>query len=91
MSIKIKISEKEILDNPNDAVLGSYVRTKYLIHKKNIQENDVLSLGQIPDYNSKEKCVLCGVETTYEVSVPVDYRTGYIEGVGQLCFNCFKK
>ena len=91
MSLKIKISEKEILDNPNDAVLGSHVRTKYLIHKKHIQDGNSLSMGQIPEYDSFDKCVLCGEETPYTVSTSIDYRMGYTEGVGQLCSYCIKK
>ena len=35
--------------------------------------------------NAVEKCVLCGVETTTIKTTHIDYRTGYIEGVGQLC------
>jgi hypothetical protein len=60
MSIKLKITEKEILDKPNDAELGSYVRRKYLIQKETMKKNvDVLSLGQIPD-DKPEKCLVCG-------------------------------
>ena len=35
-----------------------------------------------------EKCVRCGTETKYEKSDNVQWRHGYIEGVGQLCFMC---
>lgn len=87
MSLNIKISEKEILDNPNDAELGSYVRTKYFVHKQQIKEDDVLSLGQIPDYNSYDKCVICGKESPYKISTHIDHRYGYVEGAGQGCFN----
>lgn len=94
MSLKIKISGKEILDNPNDAVLGSHVRMKYLIHKKHIQEGDSLSIGKIPDYESFDKCLICGKESSYKHSTHIDNRLGYVEGVGQLCFSsseCGKK
>ncbi len=47
MSIKIKITEEEILSKPNDSELGSYIRYKYLVQKDSLkQEKDVLSLGQ---------------------------------------------
>jgi len=39
---------------------------------------------------AKDKCIMCGKETTYDVSVPIDYRFGYIEGAGQLCYECNK-
>jgi hypothetical protein len=39
----------------------------------------------------KEKCVVCGAETTYEFETHIDFRTGYIEGVGQHCVKCFNK
>ncbi len=33
-------------------------------------------------------CVLCGKETQYPKSLPVDMRENYIEGAGQLCNQC---
>jgi len=94
MSIKLKITEKEILDNPNDAELGSYVRRKYLIQKETTKRDiDILSLGQIPD-DEPEVCLVCGKLSPYLKSTHIDMRTGFIEGVGQGCFtpiNCEKK
>lgn len=87
MSLKIKISEQEILDNPNDSILGSYVRKKYLTHIKHIEEDNSLSMGQIPDYDSFDKCLICGKESPYNKSNHIDSRVGYISGVGQSCFN----
>lgn len=37
---------------------------------------------------AKDKCVLCGAETPYEEDVHIDFRLGYVEGVGQLCRAC---
>lgn len=37
----------------------------------------------------KDHCVLCNVETPYDFSTHIDLRTGYIEGVGQLCHICY--
>lgn len=37
----------------------------------------------------KEKCVVCGKETLYNVEQHVDTRFDYIEGVGQLCPRCY--
>ena len=43
MSIKIKITEQEILDKPNDAELGSYIRRKYLVQQQSMKkEIDIL-------------------------------------------------
>lgn len=39
----------------------------------------------------KETCILCGVETAYDVSTHIDMRVGYIEGAGQLCTKCYTK
>ena len=33
----------------------------------------------------KDKCVICGAETPYEFETHIDYRIGYVEGVGQTC------
>jgi hypothetical protein len=41
--------------------------------------------------NAVEKCVLCGVETTTLKTTHIDYRTGYIDGAGQLCRECYIK
>ena len=40
---------------------------------------------------NKEKCVMCGVETPYDVSTHVDYRYNYVDGIGQMCTNCYNR
>ena len=40
---------------------------------------------------TNEKCILCGNETTVDVNTHIDFRTGYIEGAGQLCTECYLK
>jgi len=94
MSLRIKISEQEILERPNDAQLGSYVRAKYFTIKEINEESNVLDMGQIPDYDDYDKCVMCGKESPYKVSTHIDMRYGYESGVGQMCFTpsiCEKK
>ena len=39
----------------------------------------------------KDRCVLCGAETPYDVTTHVDNRYGYIEGAGQLCKECYNR
>ena len=39
---------------------------------------------------AKDKCILCGKDSPYEMDVNIDYRHGYIEGAGQLCTNCYQ-
>lgn len=42
--------------------------------------------------NQKDKCVLCGKESPYNITTHIDLRIGYIEGGGQGCFQpkkCF--
>lgn len=87
MSEKIKISEREILDYPNDAQLGAYVRNKFSTFKEYGLLGDSLDMGQIPDYDSYDKCVICGKKSPYKISTHIDQRIGYIEGVGQTCFS----
>lgn len=36
----------------------------------------------------KDKCIICGVDTPYEVSTNVDLRLYYVDGAGQLCSKC---
>ena len=38
-----------------------------------------------------EKCILCGDDTGVMVELPVDARKYYINGVGQLCEECYRK
>ena len=35
-----------------------------------------------------DMCVSCGKVTSYKKTTHIDYRYGYIEGAGQLCFVC---
>ncbi len=36
-----------------------------------------------------EDCILCGEKTTTLKTTHIDFRTGYIEGAGQLCRECY--
>ena len=38
-----------------------------------------------------EDCILCEEKTTTLKTTHVDFRTGYIEGAGQLCRDCYMK
>ena len=38
--------------------------------------------------NEVEICVSCGVQTSFKKSDNIEFRYGYIEGAGQLCFKC---
>lgn len=78
MSIKIKITEEEILGIPNDVELGGYVRKKYLSFKNRQQDDE------------PEHCVVCGKVSGYLKSTHIDLRVGFVEGVGQLCHECNK-
>lgn len=87
----IKVTKQEILDNPNDMQLGSFVRRKYLIdsNKKKSPNIDRMSIGQILD-DEQERCVMCNGITPYNKSTHIDMRVGYTAGVGQLCGTCVK-
>jgi hypothetical protein len=37
----------------------------------------------------KDKCVMCGCESNYDISTDINLRYGYIEGMGQLCGTCY--
>ena len=78
MSIKIVLTEKEILERSNDSQLGEFVRCKYLKEKSEIKTSE---------YNGEyDICIVCGKESPYRQSTHIDLRKGYIEGVGQGCF-----
>ena len=37
-----------------------------------------------------EACVLCGKITNVSRCTPIDLRSGYVSGVGQLCYSCWR-
>ncbi|MDD3487849.1 MAG: hypothetical protein PHH35_00665 [Candidatus Pacebacteria bacterium] len=39
---------------------------------------------------TKDKCVICGIETRYKNNVHIQLRENYIEGGGQLCQDCWE-
>ncbi len=39
----------------------------------------------------KDKCVMCGVKTRYDVTTHIDNRKHYIEGAGQMCMPCHQR
>jgi hypothetical protein len=41
------------------------------------------------DNNNVEKCVSCTREVGYTINTHIDARKNYVEGVGQLCSECF--
>ena len=41
--------------------------------------------------NEIEICISCGKETKYKKGDDVTFRYGYIEGAGQLCFECGRR
>ena len=36
----------------------------------------------------RELCIVCGEVTRYKKTDHIDFRSGYIEGLGQLCAKC---
>jgi ribosomal protein S14 len=41
--------------------------------------------------NEYDTCVVCGRETSYKRTTPIDLRVGYIEGAGQTCDGTCRK
>lgn len=37
----------------------------------------------------KDKCINCKRETLYNKETHIDFKLGYIKGVGQLCLDCY--
>ena len=37
----------------------------------------------------KDKCVICYEESLYDKEEHIDFRIGYVEGVGQHCLDCY--
>ena len=43
------------------------------------------------NYNQYEDCVLCRKVVSIDKSTHIDFRDSYIEGIGQLCRDCYHK
>jgi len=101
MQITVTLTEKEILDSPNDFDLGGLVRNKYWQERRNMEgppmddEHVFLNIGEDglvksifhpSNMNEIDKCVICGKETPYTRSTQIDHRIGYVEGGGQGCY-----
>jgi hypothetical protein len=41
--------------------------------------------------DSTEKCASCGKETPYTIDTPIELRSHYVEGGGQLCEHCYNE
>ena len=62
------------------------------------ENNNVTKVGhdmggyyEINNNDIYEDCILCGEKTTTLKTTHVDFRTGYIEGAGQMCRDCYMK
>lgn len=38
-----------------------------------------------------EKCVICGKETNIKKDEKIEFRSYYVDGVGQLCYDCYQE
>lgn len=43
------------------------------------------------EHTEFETCVICNVDTNVPKSMHIDFRNNYVDGAGQLCFNCYTK
>jgi hypothetical protein len=48
-----------------------------------------LELFPKDEFDMFETCIQCGVETDTLKTTHIDFRTGYVEGAGQLCRQCY--
>jgi hypothetical protein len=98
MSIKVTITEEEILVRPNYYELGEFTQQKYWQAKRDQEgpkfddEHFGISIGEnglvtsINRHGDYDICVICGKESPYTKSTHIDVREGYVEGSGQGCF-----
>ena len=53
--------------------------------------SEVDNMQKVIKTEKYEKCVLCHKITSLKINTHIDLRENYIEGLGQLCPNCFYK
>ena len=77
------MKEKE-MKQTNIKELNSYLNS--------LDENEYNEFFQKQLENSEmEKCILCGKKTNVPKNLHIDFRDFYVEGAGQLCYECGKK
>lgn len=83
MDIKVQLTEKEILETPNDFELGNLVRQKYWQERRNLEgpptddEHFFLNIdenGLVKSIQRPWTCSICGKKTD---NVDYDYLVGY--------------
>ena len=83
MSINVNLTEKEILDTPNDAILGRLVRNKFWQAKRDQEgpqyddEHFGVTIGEdglVRSINRSFTCSICGGDTS---EIDYDYLVGY--------------
>ena len=83
MSINVILTEKEVLDTPNDAMLGSLVRNKFWQARRDQEgpqyddEHFGLTIGRdglVRSINRPFTCSICGGDTS---DIDYDYLVGY--------------
>ncbi len=50
-----------------------------------------VSVNNTPETEKFERCVMCREATNVLISMPIEFRSFYEIGCGQLCFDCAKK
>lgn len=97
MTVKVTLTEEEILARPNHYELGEFTQKKYWQAKRDqqgpqfddehfgisIDENGLITSINRPD--EYDTCVICGKKTPYLRSTHIDLRFNYIQGMGQIC------
>jgi hypothetical protein len=83
MSIKVTLSESEILNTPNDSELGALTRNKYWQARRDHEgpqyDDEHFSMtidenGLVTSINRPYKCSICGGDTS---EIDYDYLVGY--------------
>jgi hypothetical protein len=99
MSIKITVTEEEVLGTPNYYDMGKKVHERFWQAKRDqegpqiddehvgltINEDGLVTAIHRPD--DYDTCIVCGKITPYLKSTNINLRYGYIEGAGQTCPN----
>lgn len=80
--------------------IAEVIKWRKLIKKRDELDKDKGPLFSSPcppepfksmNFNTQERCVMCGRFTPYKRSTPISDRKYYIEGAGQLCKRCYEK
>jgi hypothetical protein len=63
----------------------------YRMNRREQNMNEIKTVAEKKEPDDHEICVVCMQTTSVKKGEPITHRFTYVEGVGQLCYNCYRE